>query len=309
MQKTRSKIIPSSPKITIGSRAEQYWEENGYEDFFKYVRPNLRLPNELNYSSNPDLLRTKFGIAETGFGNWVTLEDRYNYVNSLIIALYDLNKVVNFDYFIGLGRLSMSFGARGVGSALAHYEPSTKIINITRYHRGDELKITRFIATGGMRSIAHEYGHFLDYIGGEYLEPSNIFSLTGGQSISKSRMSCTSTQRLRNITNDILEKIIWKNPTYKDNNLKNDLSNYYKRLVNFMVKKDIQSDYYLRRNELFARWFEAWVSYKLTTMGVDNKLFHFGKYDLPIYPNEGEIKEIDKLFQSFVKEFKAGYFV
>ncbi len=301
MLKTRSKIIPSSPKIAIGSRAEQYWEENGFEDFFKYVRPNLKLPKDLNYSSNPDLLRTKFGIADIGFGNWVTIEDRYNYVNSLIVSLYDLNKVVNFDYYLGLGRLSLSFGARGVGNALAHYEPSTKIINITRYHRGEEHKITRFIATGGMRSIAHEYGHFLDYVGGEYLEPSNIFSLTGGQSISKQRMPCTSTQRLRNITNDILEKIIWKRPN-------SDLSNYYKKLLVFVDKSPI-GDYYLRRNEMFARWFEAWVSFKLTVQGVDNKLFHFGKYDLPIYPTESEIKDIDKLFQSFCKEFRSGYFV
>lgn len=298
----KSKVILNSPKIAIGSRADKYWNENGFLDYSKFIRPNLDLPKSLSYGSNPDLLRTKFGISEIGFGNWVTNEDRFNYVNGLIISLYDLNKLMNLDYFLGLGLLSVSFGARGAGSALAHYESQTKIINVTRYHRGDESKLARFVATGGMGSFAHEYGHFLDYVGGEYVSPHpQVFAVTGGRSISRSRMPCTDRQRLRVITNDLLEKIIWKVPN-------KTVSAYYTRLAKFMMANGIESDYLIRRNELFARWFEAWVSFKLNSMNIKNKLLAQAKYSPLIYPTENEVREVDKLFQDFMKEFKSGYF-
>lgn len=295
-----SKIIQNSQLITAGSRADKYWLENGYEDYLPYVRQQITLPKSLEFSSNPDLLRTKFGINAVGFGNWVTHEDKYNYINCLIVCLYDINKVANFDYYMGLGRLSFSFGARGHGKALAHYEPSTKIINLTRYERGEEDKIARFVATGGMGSIAHEYGHFLDYVGGEFIEPSNsIFSLTGGRTTDKNPMPCTDNQPLRKITNQILEKVIWKTKG-------KELSGYYKRLT---LSKGT-TGYYVQRNEIFARWFESWVSFKLGTNNVDNKLLSKPKYDNKnIYPTDAELREVDKLFMAFCKEFKNGYFI
>lgn len=214
---------------------------------------------------------------------------------------YDLlNKVVGFNNYVGLGYLSVSFGARGNGSALAHYEPTTKIINITRYRDGDQSKVNRFINTGGMGSFAHEYGHFLDYVGGELLEPSiNNFSLTGGRSIDKSPLKCYEGQNLRIITNEILSKIIWEVPNKK-------LSAYYQRMVTYLTKKNVTTDYYYRRNELFARWFEAWVNYRLQKLGIRNRLLTDTKYTPNIYPTEAELRNVDKYFEAFCKVF-GGY--
>lgn len=48
------------------------------------------------------------------------------------------------------GELSIAFGARGSGNAMAHYEPLRQVINLTK--------------TKGAGSLAHEYGHAIDYI-------------------------------------------------------------------------------------------------------------------------------------------------
>ena len=48
------------------------------------------------------------------------------------------------------GRLGIAFAARGRGKFAAHYEPSRKAINITRFR--------------GAGTLAHEWGHFLDNI-------------------------------------------------------------------------------------------------------------------------------------------------
>ena len=47
-------------------------------------------------------------------------------------------------------RLSIAFGARGQGSAVAHYEPAREVINLTKMR--------------GAGSLAHEWGHALDHI-------------------------------------------------------------------------------------------------------------------------------------------------
>lgn len=297
------KILDTSENITSGSRLDKYWQGRGFDNYVGFVRPNLKLPNNLNFNANIALIQNSLAIKEIGFGNWVTNEDRFNYLNSLVVAVYDLNKVVNFDFQIGLNKLAVSFGARGVGSALAHYEPTTKIINITRYARGNEDKIARFIGTGGMGSFAHEYGHYLDYFAGEYLAPnSDVFAVTGGRSLSTKRIkSGDGKQALRTIANDILEKIIWAKPNEK-------LSPYYTRLKKIVEDLDTMGDYYLRRNEMFARWFEAWVSYKLKTMGIRNRLLAQYKYNPSIYPTENELSSVSKLFEAFCKEFRSAVF-
>ncbi|MER0442787.1 LPD1 domain-containing protein [Emticicia sp. W12TSBA100-4] len=303
MKNQKSKQILTSPTISLNSRADTYWRANGFDDYLSFIRPKLQLPNSLSFSSNPNLLQDKFGIKDIGFGNWVTNEDRFNYMNGLIVALYDLNKVLSFDLYLGLGELSVGFGARGVGRALAHYEPLSKIINITRYHRGDEPKLARFVATGGMGSFAHEYGHFLDYIGGEYIEPSNsIFSLTGGHSTDTGRLPCGTNQHLRKITNDILEKIFWKVPYKKQ-------SGYYIRLLAAIDRDTEKGEYFIRRNELFARWFEAYIFQKLNSFGIVNHLLSKTKYDPRIYPTISELQPIIPLFDKFCLYFKKGYFI
>lgn len=96
-----------------------------------------------------------FGLRGGQFGNWVkqgaNSKDRQGMLNDAYDAFMDLAGVLNIPpEAIGLGgKLGMSFGARGKGSAMAHYEPSQVVINLTK--------------TKGAGTLAHEWFHALDH--------------------------------------------------------------------------------------------------------------------------------------------------
>lgn len=100
----------------------------------------------------PDDILTAFGFRGGEFGNWLNDETRQENLNhayeaftDLAIALGISASKIAFD-----GRLSIAFGARGRGSASAHYEPMREVINLTKF--------------SGAGCLAHEFGHALDDI-------------------------------------------------------------------------------------------------------------------------------------------------
>lgn len=91
-----------------------------------------------------------FGFRGGEFGNWTNEEDRKQSLNQAYDGLMDLAnllglppKAISLD-----GELGIAFGARGSGSAAAHYEPGRVVINLTR--------------TRGAGSLAHELAHAFD---------------------------------------------------------------------------------------------------------------------------------------------------
>jgi len=95
-----------------------------------------------------------FGFKGGEFGNWMTQIDRQTSLNLGFEALKDLAEaleITNEDISYN-GELSIAFGARGSGNAVAHYEPLRKVINLTKMR--------------GAGSLAHEWWHGLDdYLG------------------------------------------------------------------------------------------------------------------------------------------------
>ncbi|WP_337035092.1 LPD1 domain-containing protein [Paenibacillus illinoisensis] len=111
----------------------------------------IRLSQEESGVSKPEDLQRVFGFRGVQFGNWVTDDSGKYHVLCCGSALTDLvsflqipPKAVTF-----FGRLGIAFGARGSGAALAHYEPRSNIMNITK------------IRGGG--SLCHELAHALDW--------------------------------------------------------------------------------------------------------------------------------------------------
>lgn len=98
-----------------------------------------------------------FGFRGGEFGNWATQKERQANLNYAYDALMDLADVLSIKpKHISLdGQLGIAFGARGSGgrnAALAHYEPSKIVINLTKMK--------------GAGSLAHEWWHALDdYLG------------------------------------------------------------------------------------------------------------------------------------------------
>lgn len=94
----------------------------------------------------------RFGIKGGEFGNWLSENEKQTNLNMAYEAFSDLALALDIDERdISLdGRLSIAFGARGSGNALAHYEPAMQVINLTRMK--------------GAGSLSHEWGHALDDI-------------------------------------------------------------------------------------------------------------------------------------------------
>ena len=95
-----------------------------------------------------------FGFRGGQFGNWVSqgknIKERQGMLNNAYDALMDLSDILGIPpKAISLnGELGMSFGARGSGSASAHYESDNLVINLTK--------------TRGAGTLAHEWFHALD---------------------------------------------------------------------------------------------------------------------------------------------------
>ncbi len=94
----------------------------------------------------------RFGVKGGEFGNWLSKTEKQTNLNMAYEAFSDLALALDVDEKdISLnGRLSIAFGARGSGNALAHYEPAVQVINLTRMK--------------GAGSLSHEWGHALDDI-------------------------------------------------------------------------------------------------------------------------------------------------
>ena len=98
----------------------------------------------------PEQFQDAFGFRGVQFGNYVEGPRRQADLNEAFDALTDLSetlgiptKALSLD-----GSLGLAFGARGGGTAKAHYEPGQVVINLTK--------------TQGPGSLAHEWFHALD---------------------------------------------------------------------------------------------------------------------------------------------------
>lgn len=100
----------------------------------------------------PEDMVKHFGMKGVEFGHYVDDSSGLYHLKRSAEAFHDLADILGIDdKDISLnGRLSMAFGARGKGGALAHYEPASRVINMTKH--------------GGAGSLAHEWGHALDNI-------------------------------------------------------------------------------------------------------------------------------------------------
>lgn len=308
----RTSIKIEDTVVVHGSKLHDYWTTTGFREFYKQFRKGLALPKTIaDNAASPLKIQEAFKLKGFQFGNWLTNEDRYNYLAAIYICLYDLNKVLKFKgNNLGLdNNLIVSFGARGSSGALAHYESWNHTINMTRYKKLSTINKQRadigappialpktelFVYTGGVGSFAHEYGHFLDYyFGGNYDVDSTHYSLSTWRSTSYNRMIWGAKQPLRKLMEDLLMKIIWKDEKKKV------YSAYMKKLKDYE-----KSDYWFRRNELFARAFEQYISYKLSALGIHNKFLAKRKYVGHVYIAPKEFKAVVPYFDKLIRELR-----
>lgn len=251
------KIYDTAKNTIPGGRINEYWNGQIKGSFNKYRQPHYPFKKNFDYLEQKDILRN-FNLLGFEYGNWVTQEERYNFLICSHISLYDLSAILGFKN-IGFGKVTIAFGARGHSGALAHFEPGTNAINLTRMN--------------GWQSLAHEYGHALDFYFGGYIEQNkNHYSLSQGASTAY-HVPLTKYEKssLRYKMNDLINTI-----NSVEKNGKITYSQSFKNITE-------AGDYWRRRAEIFARYFEKWIQYKLSKKGIRNYFLAKAKYESKYY--------------------------
>ena len=98
-----------------------------------------------------DDLIEQYGFSGVEVGNYVSNAESVAMQNWLAQSTHDLRQIVG-PCLVRLhrrGNLAIAFDSRGSGAYCAHYETTTRVINLTK-SKGDG-------------SFAHEWGHFIDH--------------------------------------------------------------------------------------------------------------------------------------------------
>lgn len=209
------------------------------------VRPTQEDYREGRNITGDDMMEI-FGFRAGEFGNWENESDRQTNLNMSYDALKDLAKALNMsDQDVSLGgKLAIAYGARGVSGALAHFEQGTNVINLTKMR--------------GAGSLAHEWGHALDYY---------IAQTTG-----KGEVFATDAWNGMSYMHDVMQTI-----KYKDGKR----TEYYNNAVRLDERYSKAGQGYWQSDvELFARAFASYIHDKLS--GPSDYLVGHSEIKVPI---------------------------
>ena len=217
--------------------------------------------------SGQDLL-DKFDIRGGEFGEWLSDDERQLNLNWAYISFNDMSQALGIPCSsISLDhRLAIAFGSRGSGNALAHYEIDREVINLTRMK--------------GAGSLAHEWGHALDYISKDILGVEKYRKFFGNLFHNFKYINSKQTE-------------FYKNSVQMDRE--------YSKAGHGYWSSDV---------ELFARAFACYVKDKLSEIGIENDYLcgHSedavtldGKFAVPVGEERKAINELfDELIQKLI---------
>ena len=270
-----TKLTDSNAEVSKGGRAQDYWK-------FKPLKRDVRYSTDkANDTVDQFGVIKKYSLKGFEYGNWVNNNDRNDRLTATDESLSDLAKIVGSKNIGFDGTLGIAFGARGHSGAAAHFEPSTFMINLTREN--------------GFGALAHEYGHALDYFFGMYVDQNPQFtSLVGGRT-TRMYLEVPGAGTLRRMANDVVN-----NATIESGKEKGK----YKKSQSYQnwLKAEPDSEYWFRRNEIFARTFEQWIRSKLTKKGIKNTFLASRKYESEMYLTAADFKRVSPFMDKLVKE-------
>lgn len=284
------KVKDTGLDISRGSRLDNYWKKEGFAAFYKKLRsPKPSLTGTEDVHDLNEILISEYGFRGIEFGNWVNNESRFNYLVSAVVALEDIQRILKFkNSNLGLNKLGLAFGARGTGSAAGHFEPHNWIINLTRHSRDSYFELS-----GGVGALAHEFGHFLDYYYGTFVDKNwKYHSLTKGRlTATRFEQGEVNDKSLHGIANKIVHTCIWWDEG------KNVYTDYYGGLK----KKFGGTEYWFRHNEIFARAFEQYIFNQLKKKKISNSFLTAYKYDTKAYLDNALLAKVSPLFTKLMK--------
>ena len=236
----------------------------------KKIRDLINAPDEFNNITAHSLM-SHFGFRGIQFGNALSNKERQLFVSNTYHAFQVICSILNIPpKWVGFGGLGLAFGARGFGSAAAHYEPRLNIINLTRFN--------------GAGSIAHEFFHSIDSrLAKKCGFADELYSelpyKTGNESI----------QKRLNAFNAIIAACTDRS------------KNYYKCAKQLEEQKG-GGNYWASNCELLARAFEAYIQDTIENEGLGSEWASIGtkesdyKKEMHPYPTGQERLQLNRMF-------------
>lgn len=249
------KIQDTNAGVSKGGRLREYWTLRGVEQ--KRSKAVAWDHKDIDIQA----ILQEYSLKGFEFGRYVNNEDRYDFVLAAKSALHDLAWLMKTQNLGINGKIGIAFGARGLGGhAIAHYEPGLNMINLTKMK--------------GAGTLAHEYGHALDYnIGGLVDQNKRYWALSGGRSMAR-WLDDNTGGTCRLLMRQLISEI-------KD-------TDSFARL-----KK--ASDYWHYNTEVFARYFEQWCCYTLRKAHQSNSFltYSWATYvNNAVYLTEADFKKV-----------------
>ncbi len=223
----------------------------------------------------PEELREQFNLYGGQFGNYISQTERVEVINYAYDSFTDLALALGLkseDISLG-GSLSIAFGARGSGTKAAQYEPSYRVINLSR------LK--------GAGNLAHEFFHALDhYLSILFGNEIDLFSL----------QNQTMVKSLRELVQYLLDEDC----------------KFSKDAIKLDTFEGRRKMYWSSIPEMLARAFTSYLIDNLKLRGIVNTYlcYEFGIYLedgeelISAYPQGEDRVEINKLFDKLFTELK-----
>lgn len=224
-----------------GGRVDDYWEN--ITPKFRLIGRKVELKKHL---VDPTSAVNHFGLHGIEFGNWMTQEDRMDFLFATMVTLADMAQALNIPQGkMGLTqKLQIALGARGKGGrAAAFYHPAYYLINLTK--------------TAGAGTFAHEFGHALD----EHLFIRETGKKHGETSGGRSTSRTTNPALYEtNSPEYLFEKMFEALYFDKDG-----------KPTRFYRDQGGRTEYFRRREEVWARTFEHYVRIKFEEKGIVNR--------------------------------------
>lgn len=267
----QAKLTDSRGDLSNGGRAQRWWLGKSPKRSGKY-----QMDGTMQVVDQFAIIK-QYNLKGFEYGNWVNNNDRNDRLSATAESLSDLATIMGTENIGFDGMLGIAFGARGASKALAHFEPDTYMINLTK--------------TKGFGSLAHEYGHALDYFFGTYVDQNRDYaSLVGGRTETQ-LMEFPNGGDFRKLANKIINNIIFKSKGKKS-------ATY----LDWEAKLG-DGGYWFRRNEIFARAFEQWVRAKLKTWNIQNTFLSKEKYEHFAYIKPADFARIEPLMDKLISQF------
>ena len=334
LKKYREREVKQKSFIARLKGEEKTIKHGNFESIDEYDVKDSRFKKSQVTTDN---LMKVYGFKSAQLGNYMDDASSHEHIVQTMGAMEDMSKILGVDFASVANKmgLSIAFGARGGGTALAHYEPTHNIINLTK-KRGDG-------------SFGHEFMHALDYTLGKdtargkwsgkgsryrYGTPTDQISLqitralTNGVRISKpptefkpsedvdESYAFTSVKRLRD-AGKTFDEALKETKSFHYQQLANvyrktftadvmeNSNEYYKNSKAYGGGKD--TSYWVKSHELWARAFQAYLQDKMANAGIKNNYLTRNTKDIKVYPQGQERIEYNKMFDELFKAVAGQY--